>query len=64
VGAGRLDGYFQKNLNIWDIAAGVIIVKEAGGKTNEINYTSKKEISVLAGSNEAYGKMIKNLDNF
>ena len=64
VGAGRLDGYFQKNLNIWDIAAGVIIVKEAGGKTNEINYTSKKEIDVLAGSNEAYGKMIKNLDNF
>ena len=64
VGAGRLDGYFQKNLNIWDIAAGVIIVKEAGGKTNEINYTSKKEIDVLAGSNEVYGKMIKNLDNF
>ncbi len=64
VGAGRLDGYFQKNLNIWDIAAGLIIVKEAGGKTNEINYTSKKEIGVLAGSNEVYGKMIKNLDNF
>ena len=31
VGGGRYDGFFQKNLNIWDIAAGVIIVKEAGG---------------------------------
>ena len=31
VGAGRYDGYFQKNLNLWDIAAGIIIVKEAGG---------------------------------
>ena len=30
VGAGRYDGYFQKNLNIWDIAAGIIIVNEAG----------------------------------
>ena len=36
VGAGRYDGYFQKNLNIWDIAAGIIIVKESGGKNNMI----------------------------
>ena len=32
VGAGRLDGFFQNNLNLWDIAAGILIVKEAGGK--------------------------------
>ena len=44
VGAGRYDGYFQKNLNIWDIAAGIIIVKEAGGKINDINYSSKKVV--------------------
>ena len=31
VAAGRYDGYFQKNLNLWDIAAGIIIVEEAGG---------------------------------
>ena len=29
VAAGRYDGYFQKNLNLWDIAAGIILVKEA-----------------------------------
>lgn len=32
VSAGRFDAYFQQNLKIWDIAAGVILVKEAGGK--------------------------------
>ena len=31
VAAGRYDGYFQNNLNLWDIAAGIIILKEAGG---------------------------------
>ena len=36
VGAGRYDGYFQKDLNIWDIAAGILIVKEAGGFISSI----------------------------
>ena len=31
VAAGRYDGFWERNLNAWDIAAGVIIVKEAGG---------------------------------
>ena len=31
VAAGRYDGFWEKQLNIWDIAAGYIIVKEAGG---------------------------------
>jgi myo-inositol-1(or 4)-monophosphatase len=32
VSAGRFDAYFQQNLQIWDIAAGVILIREAGGK--------------------------------
>ena len=64
VGAGRFDGYFQKNLNIWDVAAGIIIVNEAGGKINNINYSSKEVIKILAGSNSVYDKMIENLNNF
>ena len=64
VGSGRYDGYFQKNLNIWDIAAGIIIVKEAGGKINDIKYTVDKEIKILAGSNSIYDKMLKKLINF
>ena len=64
VGAGRYDGYFQRSLNIWDVAAGIIIVKEAGGKTNNINYAKNEELKVLAGSNIIYEKMLENLNNF
>ena len=64
VGAGRYDGYFQKNLNIWDVAAGIIIVNEAGGKINDINYSSNEVSKILAGSNSVYDKMIENLNNF
>ena len=31
VAAGRFDGYWERELNVWDIAAGVLLVKEAGG---------------------------------
>ena len=31
VAAGRYDGYWERGLNIWDIAAGILIVREAGG---------------------------------
>ena len=64
VGAGRYDGYFQKSLNIWDIAAGIIIVKEAGGKINDIDYSGDKEIKIITGSNAIYDKMEENLCNF
>ena len=64
VGAGRYDGYFQKNLNIWDIAAGIIILQEAGGKINDIDYSSNEVIKILAGSNSIYEKMLENLNNF
>src|SRR5437764_12663377 len=32
VAAGRLDGFWEFNLNAWDLAAGILIVEEAGGK--------------------------------
>ena len=31
VACGRFDGYWQRELNYWDIAAGMVIIKEAGG---------------------------------
>ena len=64
VAAGRYDGYFQKNLNLWDIAAGIILVKEAGGIINEINLSSLKSIKVLASSAEINAKFIEKVDNF
>ena len=29
---GRLDGYWERGLSIWDIAAGIVLVREAGGQ--------------------------------
>ena len=64
VAAGRYDGYFQNHLNLWDIAAGIIIVKEAGGKINEIDCSVLKDISVRTASNSIYEKMLEKLNNF
>jgi myo-inositol-1(or 4)-monophosphatase len=35
VAAGRLIGYFEPHMNSWDFAAGAIIIREAGGRTND-----------------------------
>ena len=34
VACGRFDGYWQRELNLWDVAAGIVIVQEAGGFVN------------------------------
>ena len=64
VASGRYDGYFQNNLNIWDIAAGIIIVKEAGGVLNEIKLSNSKNIKVIASSNDISAKLNEKLINF
>ena len=50
VAAGRCDGFWQRNLNYWDIAAGIILVKEAGGFVMDFNgndeYIENKNILV------------------
>ncbi len=37
VAAGRLDGYWERNLSPWDLAAGQIMVREAGGTVTDID---------------------------
>ena len=48
VACGRFDGYWQRELNYWDIAAGIIILKEAGGFVDffeeDLNLPLKKNI--------------------
>ena len=41
VAAGRCDGFWQRNLSYWDIAAGIIIVKESGGFVTDFNGENK-----------------------
>ena len=64
VASGRYDGYFQKNLNLWDIAAGIIIVEEAGGILNEINLSSINNIKIIASNNSINNRLIQKLKNF
>ena len=64
VAAGRYDGYFQNDLNLWDIAAGIIMIKEAGGVINEINLSHNKNIQIRASSMAINDKMLEKLKNF
>ena len=64
VAAGRYDGYFQNNLHLWDIAAGIILIKEAGGKINKIDSSQINKIKIAAASNIIYEKMLEKLNNF
>ena len=64
VGCGRFDGYFHDKINIWDIAAGKIIIEEAGGKVNDINEFKLNKIDIRAANPNIYDKMLKKLDKF
>ena len=64
VAAGRYDGYFQYNLNLWDIAAGIVLVKEAGGILNEIDLSNNKNIKIIASSTVINSKLLEKLVNF
>ena len=64
VASGRYDGFFQHNLCLWDIAAGIILVKEAGGILNEINLSINKNIKIIASSGDINAKLLEKLDNF
>ena len=64
VGCGRFDGYFHNKINIWDIAAGKIIVEEAGGKVNDIFSYKENDIDIRAASSNIFDKMLENIDKF
>ena len=64
VAAGRYDGYFQKDLKIWDIAAGIVLIKEAGGLINEIDLSQSKKLDVIASSPDIHQKLLKKIENF
>ena len=46
VAAGRYDGYWERGLNIWDIAAGILLVKEAGGFVSDF---SSRDLMLKSG---------------
>ena len=64
VAAGRYDGFFQENLNLWDVASGVIIISEAGGIINKADIGKINNIEVITSSSNINEKMLNILDKF
>ncbi|MFZ7311111.1 inositol monophosphatase family protein [Comamonas jiangduensis] len=60
VAAGFTDGFFETGLSIWDVAAGSLLVTEAGGLvgnfTGEADFLEQAEC--LAGNPRAYGQLV------
>ena len=61
VAAGRCDGFWQRNLNYWDIAAGIIIIRESGGFVTDFygehKYLENK--TILATNSKINKEMIE-----
>ena len=64
IACGRYDGYYQKNLHLWDIAAGLVIVEEAGGVINKINLNNIKDFKIIASSPDINEKLMEKISNF
>ena len=64
VAAGRLDGFFHNNINLWDVAAGSLMVREAGGIVNDLDIFSNNDINIRASNDGINDKMLKDLKNF
>ena len=61
VAAGRLDGYWERNLQPWDMAAGQILVREAGGVVSGIAGNDDPLITgnVICGNEFVHGELVK-----
>jgi myo-inositol-1(or 4)-monophosphatase len=61
VAAGRLDGYWERNLQPWDMAAGQIIVREAGGIVSGMtgNDDALKTGNVVCGNEFVHAELVK-----
>jgi myo-inositol-1(or 4)-monophosphatase len=61
IAAGRFDGFWEIRIHPWDIAAGGLIVEEAGGKVTDVhggpNYLAP-EPSILATNGKIHDQML------
>ena len=69
VAAGKVDGYWERGLEVWDLAAGAIIVKEAGGiisdyPSGEFNLSSGRILACSPTLEEELRKELNNVSPF
>ena len=60
VAAGRYDGYWENGLNPWDVAAGIVLVREAGGFVSDLSGGNRMLTGdgILAANSELYGLLV------
>jgi myo-inositol-1(or 4)-monophosphatase len=63
VAAGRLDAYWERNLSPWDIAAGLALVREAGGYVTDLAGRDAPLVTgdVVAGNEALHRELIRAL---
>ena len=59
VANGKVDAYFEQGLNLWDIAAGLIIIKEAGGKVSDLEGNFPTGEYVIAAPSVIHGQLLE-----
>jgi len=66
VAAGRMDGFFEQGLSPWDVAAGSLLIAEAGGLVG--NYTGEAVFlhagEIIAGNAKLYAQMVSILSKY
>ena len=64
VACGRLDGFWEMNLQSWDIAAGALLVREAGGIITDFSANDDylKSGNVIAANPKVFNQMLKTLE--
>ena len=63
VASGKIDGFWEKYLNLWDVISGVLLIKEAGGRISEPNGNiwNTKSRDILASNTSIHQKLIEKL---
>lgn len=67
VAAGRFEGYFEASLQPWDVAAGQLIVEEAGGKVTDYKGNKRDVLdtkSMLASNGHLHSTLLHHLENY
>ncbi len=59
IAAGRFDGFWERNLKPWDIAAGIVLVREAGGVVEDIDGKNVLETGNIIAANPSLAPKIQ-----
>jgi len=64
VASGRFDGFWEQHLSAWDIAAGILLVREAGGVITDLSGRDIgiEHTSVIAGNPSIHAWLIETLN--